>query len=147
MFCTETTHYTFISVISWSKCMKRNNDTPLSQPKMYHSMYQYLWIIGRDLYVHTVYIYINSYADALECTQSSVCLKVTLTKNEQPVLCLWDKEEDKKRESAEEGKRRERLRESERERQREGSACDKTEDGLKSFKLFFPLNNPSFVQI
>lgn len=41
----------------------------------------------------------------------------------------------------------ERLRESERERQREGSACDKTEDGLKSFKLFFPLNNPSFVQI
>lgn len=39
-----------------------------------------------------------------------------------------------------------------REREREGwvvvVACGRTEkDTLKSFKLFFPLNNPSFVQI
>ena len=36
----------------------------------------------------------------------------------------------------------------ERERERELSVCGRTEkDRLKSFKLFFRLNNPSFVQI
>lgn len=36
----------------------------------------------------------------------------------------------------------------EREREREKSACGITEkDRLKSFKLFFPLNNPTLVQI
>jgi len=42
----------------------------------------------------------------------------------------------------------ERLRERQGDGERSGSTCRKTEkDRLKSFRLFLPLNNPSFVQI
>lgn len=77
-------------------------------------------------------------------THTTRSLKVTQKTSNQ---CFVSEMKRKtKRERTEEGKRgRERLREREREG---GGACGKTEkDRLKSFKLFFPLNNPSFVQI
>lgn len=79
---------------------------------------------------------------------STVCLKVILFQTEQPLLCLSDKVEDKTRESrGGKWRKREIKRQAERRRKR-GVQSDRTERGrVKSFKLFFLLNNPSFVQI